>query len=184
MSTMVQLEGKLPQLSLVAPLAVLTSLSPSKSLRSFVYWTNTPVANVCPTATKTNWPPIRTLWGLSRFFSSPNTAGPCEDQDKPLSHPALYSVHWRWWEGTKLTQWFRQGSVATRHRTGRGSPSWSAALLDTGRCRGSCPPGNTNSPRKQLQQTGHLLEWCERIYVDSLEAFKEASSISQFFLPY
>lgn len=93
--------------------------------------------------------------GLSGPSSGRNTAGSCKDQHKLLSQTCK---HRQWWEGTKRTQWSQRGSVATRHRTGRGSLSWSAPLLGTGRCRGRCPPGNTNSQCKQLRQIRHLME--------------------------
>lgn len=109
---------------------LIKSLAESQILH---YRTDAPVTTVHLTATATNWPPFGTLCGLSGPSSGLNTAGP---------------------------QLSRRGSVAIRHRTERGSLSWSAALLGTGRYRGRCPPENTNSPRKQPQQTRHLVVMC------------------------
>lgn len=56
------------------------------------HWTNPPVTTVHPTATATNWPPLGTLCGLSGPSSGLNTAGPCQDQHKPLSYLSVCTV--------------------------------------------------------------------------------------------
>lgn len=95
--------------------------------------------------------------GLSGPSSGLNTARLCKDQHRPwLLLGSRITLCTDSDEKGALTQLSQQGSVATRRRTGRGSLSWSAALLGTGRWRWRCPPGNTNSPRKQLLQIRHL----------------------------